>query len=254
MVFLSFVLFLSARRIANTYVAAFIVFLFSSSYYCRYNLISSTTDALCILFSTSGLIILILKPPGKRYSLLIVVCFLLAVFTRPVDPIILTVVLTSAVCQWNVKHVRFRNCLSVIVIFIHMIYIQVLYKQLNVGSVNTGSSQNQDFISFILHALILMPKIVFFEFGLVFVRDPIMFAAFILCGFSLAVTRNRIAIAMVLAMFFSSFYLGALNGTIGSGFRYEMLLFIVCLIVIAAELPKVALIVLSKYKLLFSSP
>ena len=116
---------------------------------------------------------------------------------------------------------------------IHLIYIQVFYNQLSIGGINTASAENQPMFDFVLTAFMNLPKHIFFEFGFLITNDPVMFFTLMMSVYSLVLKPNSELFFVFAAVFLSSFFLGSLNGSLGNGFRYQMPIYALSLLVIA---------------------
>jgi hypothetical protein len=113
----------------------------------------------------------------------------------------------------------------------HLIYIQLKYQQLQVGSLNTGGDRDASFLQYLVEAAIKVPKLIVVEFGFIAVNDSIFFLLIIWALILLGFKRDKFLILQFALVFFSTFYLAALNGPIGNGFRYQIPIVMFCLVV-----------------------
>lgn len=210
------------RRIHGTAYALFVVIVFSSSFYMRFNFIGTTTDALSALFTYLVFHYLLQDNLSLVRNLLINLFLLLAVLTRPLDPIFL--VLFTGVALLNARNWRVvsRLILPILMLVSHLIYIQLKYQQLQVGSLNTGGDRNASFLQYLLEAALKVPKLIVVEFGFIAVHDSIFFLLILWALILLWLKKNRLLTLQYVLVFLSTFYLAALNGPIGNGFRYQI--------------------------------
>jgi hypothetical protein len=210
------------RRIHGATYALIVVIIFSSSFYMRFNFIGTTTDALSALFTYLVFHYLLQENLSLVRNLLINLFLLLAVLTRPLDPIFL--VLFIAVALLNVRNWKIvsQSILPIFILVSHLIYIQLKYQQLQVGSLNTGGDRDASFLQYLVEAGLKVPKLIVVEFGFIAVNDSIFFLLIIWALILLGFKRDKFLTLKFALVFFSTFYLAALNGPIGNGFRYQI--------------------------------
>ena len=210
------------RRIHGATYALIVVIIFSSSFYMRFNFIGTTTDALSALFTYLVFHYLLQENLSLVRNLLINLFLLLAVLTRPLDPIFL--VLFIAVVLINVKNWKIVSqlILPIFILVSHLIYVQLKYQQLQVGSLNTGGDRDASFLQYLVEAGLKVPKLIVVEFGFIAVNDSIFFLLIIWALILLGFKRDKFLTLKFALVFFSTFYLAALNGPIGNGFRYQI--------------------------------
>jgi hypothetical protein len=210
------------RRIHGATYALIVVIVFSSSFYMRFNFIGTTTDALSALFTYLVFHYLLQENLNLVRNLLINLFLLFAVLTRPLDPIFL--VLFIGVALLNVRNWRIvsRLILPIFILVVHLIFIQLKYQQLQVGSVNTGGDSDASFLQYLAEAALKVPKLIVVEFGFIAVNDSIFFLLILWALVLLWLKKDRFLTIQFVLVFLSTFYLAALNGPIGNGFRYQI--------------------------------
>jgi len=112
--------------------------------------------------------------------------------------------------------------IPIVLLISHLIYIQVRYQQLEVGSLNTGGDRDTGFLQYLVVAALKMPKLIVVEFGFIAVNDSLFFLLILWALFLLWLKRDKILVTQFCLVFLSAFYLAALNGPIGNGFRYQL--------------------------------
>ena len=224
-------IYLFFRSQTNSITASIFVIVFASSFYVKYNLISSAPDGLAFLLLIVGFWFIF--SDKKTYWLSGGACLLLSTFSRPTDPIILSALLTLMILNRKTKPAALKYLFIFFIVLIHLIYIQVFYNQLSIGGINTASAEKLPMLDFVLNALMNLPKHIFFEFGFLITNDPVMFFTLIISVFFLVSKPNSELFFVFAAVFLSSFFLGSLNGSLGSGFRYQMPIYALSLLVIA---------------------
>lgn len=210
------------RRIHGATYALIVVIVFSSSFYMRFNFIGTTTDALSALFTYLVFHYLLQENLSLVRNLLINLFLLLAVLTRPLDPIFL--VLFTGVALLNARNWKIvgRLILPIFMLVSHLIYIQLKYQQLQVGSLNTGGDRDASFLQYLVEAALKVPKLIVVEFGFIAVNDSTFFLLILWVLVLLWFKKDRFLTIQFVLVFFSTFYLAALNGPIGNGFRYQL--------------------------------
>lgn len=210
------------RRIHSATYALIVVIVFSSSFYMRFNFIGTTTDALSAFFTYLVFHYLLQESLSLVRNLLMNLFLLLAVLTRPLDPIFL--VLFIGVALLNVRNWKIvsRLIMPIFMLIAHLIYIQLKYQQLQVGSLNTGGDRNASFLEYLLEAALKVPKLIVVEFGFIAVNDSIFLLLILWALVLLWLKKDRFLTIQFVLVFLSTFYLAALNGPIGNGFRYQI--------------------------------
>jgi hypothetical protein len=122
--------------------------------------------------------------------------------------------------------------LPIILLVSHLIYIQVRYQQLEVGSLNTGGNREAGFLQYLVEAALKVPKLIIVEFGFIAVNDSLFFILILWTLFRLWFKQDRLLVVQFSLVFFSSFFLAALNGPIGNGFRYQLPIVMFSLVVL----------------------
>jgi hypothetical protein len=122
--------------------------------------------------------------------------------------------------------------LPIILLVSHLIYIQVRYQQLEVGSLNTGGDREAGFLYYLVEAALKVPKLIIVEFGFIAVNDSLFFILILWTLFLLWFKQDRLLVVQFSLVFFSSFFLAALNGPIGNGFRYQLPIVMFSLVVL----------------------
>jgi hypothetical protein len=219
------------RRVHGATYALIVVIVFSSSFYMRFNFIGTTTDALSALFTYLVFHYLLQENLSLVQNLLINLFLLLAVLTRPLDPIFLVLFIGVALLNARNWKIVSRLILPIFMLVSHLIYIQLKYQQLQVGSLNTGGDRDASFLQYLVEAAIKVPKLIVVEFGFIAVNDSIFFLLIIWALILLGFKRDKFLILQFALVFFSTFYLAALNGPIGNGFRYQIPIVMFCLVV-----------------------
>lgn len=210
------------RRIHGTTYALIVVIIFSSSFYMRFNFIGTTTDALSALFTYLVFHYLLQENLSLVRNLLINLFLLLAVLTRPLDPIFLVLFITVALLNVRNWKIVSQLILPIFMLLSHLIYIQLKYQQLQVGSLNTGGDRDASFLQYLVEAGLKVPKLIIVEFGFIAVNDSIFFLLILWALVLLWVKKDRFLNIQFVLVFLSTFYLAALNGPIGNGFRYQI--------------------------------
>lgn len=229
---LNILIYVHIRKFHGSYYALFVVVIFSSSFYMRFNFIGTTTDALSALFTYLVFHYLLHPNLSLARNILLNLFLLLAILTRPLDPIFLMLSLGIAVL--NVRNPKSISKLLVPIILLvsHLIYIQVKYQQLEVGSLNSGGDREAGFLQYLVEAALKVPKLIVVEFGFIAVNDSLFFMLILWTLFLLWFKRDKILVIQFSLVFFSTFFLAALNGPIGNGFRYQLPIVMFCLVVL----------------------
>jgi hypothetical protein len=211
------------RRYFGSLISLFIVFLMTSSFYIRYNYISSTPDVIAGLFFFLSITLLVTKKKSIPIYFLIFATALSAMFTRPMAPIYIVI---GFIALFSIKQ-RIHNRILMILLgitgILHMLVMNLLFKQLS-SEVGLDQSSYAELFSSVMGKLILIPKILVVEMGMVVVNDPILGVLLILIFFGLILSDTDTGTAKVIFIgtFIAVFIMAAINGTIGNGFRYQM--------------------------------
>jgi hypothetical protein len=118
-------------------------------------------------------------------------------------------------------HNRILMILLGITGILHMLVMNLLFKQLS-SEVGLDQSSYAELFSSVMGKLILIPKILVVEIGMVVVNDPILGVLLILIFFGLILSDTSTAKVIFIGTFIAVFIMAAINGTIGNGFRYQM--------------------------------
>jgi hypothetical protein len=220
------------RKFHGTIYALVVVVIFSSSFYMRFNFIGTTTDSLSALFTYLVFHYLFQQKQSLMQNLFLNLFLLLAILTRPLDPIFLMLFIGMTLSSIRNRDVSMKLLAPIVLLISHLIYIQVKYQQLEVGSLNTGGEREGSFLQYLFDTALRLPKLIFVEFSFLAVND---FLFFLLCMWILLVLsfqKEKIFFFQFILVFLSTFYLAALNGPIGNGFRYQLPLVMFGLVVI----------------------
>jgi hypothetical protein len=210
------------RKFHGIIYALSIVVIFSSSFYMRFNFIGTTTDALSALFTYLVFYHLLHPNLSLTRNLLLNSFLLLAILTRPLDPIFLMLFIGMVLINIRNRGIIVKLLIPIVLLISHLIYIQVKYQQLEVGSLNTGGDRDTGFLQYLVEAALKMPKLIVVEFGFIAVNDSLFFLLILWALFLLWLKRDKILVTQFCLVFLSAFYLAALNGPIGNGFRYQL--------------------------------
>jgi hypothetical protein len=118
-------------------------------------------------------------------------------------------------------HNRILMILLGITGILHMLVMNLLFKQLS-SEVGLDQSSYAELFSSVMGKLILIPKILVIEMGMVVVNDPILGVLLIFIFFGLILSDTGTAKVIFIGTFIAVFIMAAINGTIGNGFRYQM--------------------------------
>jgi hypothetical protein len=209
------------RRYFGSLISFFIVFLMTSSFYIRYNYISSTPDVIAGLFFFLSITLLVMKKKSIPIYFLIFATALSAMFTRPMAPIYIVIGFIALLSRKQRIHNRILMILLGITGILHMLVMNLLFKQLS-SEVGLDQSSYAELFSSVMGKLILIPKILVVEIGMVVVNDPILGVLLILIFFGLILSDTSTAKVIFIGTFIAVFIMAAINGTIGNGFRYQM--------------------------------
>ena len=210
------------RKFHGTVYALFVVAIFSSSFYMRFNFIGTTTDALSALFTYLVFHFLLQANLSLTRNLLMNLFLLLAILTRPLSPIFLMLFLGMVLFNIGNRGIIRKLIVPIILVISHLIYIQLKYQQLEIGSLNTGGERDATFLQYLIESGLKLPKLIFVEFGFLAVNDSLFFLLFVWTSFLLWFKKDRLLTIQFILVFLSTFYLAALNGPIGNGFRYQL--------------------------------
>lgn len=223
------IIFHLSKKSIEVFSALSLLTLFASSFYMRFNFIATTTDALSGLFFFFFVYNLLSNTSTTKRILFLNLSLILCIFTRPVDPIILTTMIFYLYSRR--KFLRKVEFFPILIVLLHMVYLEVYLHQFEMGSVNTGGATSDSMFSFLVDAIIAVPKILLTELAFICTND-ITLLALLGVSFILVLRFGSIEDRLVYAgITLSTFFLASLNGTIGSGFRYEIPI-VMCSIVI----------------------
>jgi hypothetical protein len=231
--------YLIGRRFSGALCGFLLVILFSSSFYSKYNLLSTTPDGLAFFFMYLGLWLLLYEEPSLLRSILCSLSLLAATFCRPIDPILLVLIGSMFVFNLRKKfpgELITQYALPFFCISIHFLFISLNLNQLKIGGMNTASSEEDSPLGFVVNALMNTPKIMFVEFGFVITRDPVMFFTIFVALILVAKQSKREMYLAFGTVVMSAFFLASLNGTIGNGFRYQMPIYGLALLILSKEM------------------
>jgi hypothetical protein len=196
----------------------------SSSFYFRYNLIASTTDALALLLILPYLRVCFSELRLLKFYYIAFFTTVLSLFVRPMSPFIIMV--SCVVLLYSkTRFDRIFHSLTALSACIHLFYLQVFENQISIQANINSTSLN---IGFLVEVITKVPIIIGTEFAFLAANDTLLFvlvALGILSAFKLG-GRYR---ALTITVFLASFLVAAVNGTIGNGFRYQMPIIIVSL-------------------------
>ena len=222
-------------HISQRHGAAFailIVAVFSSSFYMRFNFLGTTTDALSALFTYIVFHYLLQTDTNFAKNVFLNMFICLAILTRPLDPIFLTLIIGVAFANRRNRRILLRLIFPIALLLSHLIYIQLKYQQLDLGTVNTGGEKSGSYLEYFMQSALLTPKVVFVEFCFIVVNDPLLFVFLSYSFFLILLMRSRSLLMIYFILFLSTFYLASLNGTLGNGFRYQLPIVMFSLVVI----------------------
>ncbi len=221
-----------SRHFGN-FISFIIVFLMSSSFYVRYNYISSTPDVIAGLFFFLSITLLIIKKKSIPIYIMIFLSALSAMFTRPMAPIYIMIGFIALLSMKQKIHNRILIISLGVVGIFHMLAMNLLFKQLS-SEVGLNQSSYFDIFTSVIGKLILIPKIVAVEIGMVAVNDPILGVLLVFIFFGLFVSESGTTKVIFIGTLIAVFLMAAMNGTIGNGFRYQMPI-IVCGVLLVPE-------------------
>jgi hypothetical protein len=208
-------------RCFGNFISFFIVFLMTSSFYVRYNYISSTPDVIAGLLFFLSITLLIIKNKSIPIYILIFTTALTAMFTRPMAPIYIGIGIFALLSIKQRIHNRLLMILLGVTGILHMLAMNLLFKQLS-SEVGLNQSSYAEIFTSVIGKLILIPKILVVEIGMVAVNDPILGVILMLIFFGFFISDNSPAKVIFIGTFTAVFLMAAMNGTIGNGFRYQM--------------------------------
>jgi hypothetical protein len=208
-------------RYFGNFISFFIVFLMTSSFYVRYNYISSTPDVIAGLLFFLSITLLIIKNKSIPIYILIFTTALTAMFTRPMAPIYIGIGIIALLSIKQRIHNRLLMILLGVTGILHMLAMNLLFKQLS-SEVGLNQSSYAEIFTSVIGKLILIPKILVVEIGMVAVNDPILGVLLMLIFFGFFISDNSAAKVIFIGTLTAVFLMAAMNGTIGNGFRYQM--------------------------------
>jgi len=193
----------------------------TSSFYVRYNYVSSTPDVIAGLLFFLSITLLIIKNKSIPIYILIFATALTAMFTRPMAPIYIVIGIIALLSIKQRIHNRLLMILLGVTGILHMLAMNLLFKQLS-SEVGLNQSSYAEIFTSVIGKLILIPKILVVEIGMVAVNDPILGVLLMLIFFGFFISDNGAAKVIFIGTLIAVFLMAAMNGTIGNGFRYQM--------------------------------
>jgi hypothetical protein len=142
-------------------------------------------------------------------------------FTRPMAPIYIVIGIIALLSIKQRIHNRLLMILLGVTGILHMLAMNLLFKQLS-SEVGLNQSSYAEIFTSVIGKLILIPKILVVEIGMVAVNDPILGVLLMLIFFGFFISDNSPAKVIFIGTFIAVFLMAAMNGTIGNGFRYQM--------------------------------
>jgi hypothetical protein len=201
----------------HIFPALIIYSIVSSSFYFRYNLLATTTDALALLLIMPYLYICATESKSLKLYTISFFSVVISLFVRPTAPFVILV----SCSMFFLSKSRLDKIFHILIIFlssIHLFYLEIFKNQITLQSKVYSDSLDA---TFLLSVVINLPKIVVTEFAFLAANDTLLFILVIL-GLLSSVRlsgRHRILTAMV---FLACFLSAGVNGTIGNGFRYQL--------------------------------
>jgi hypothetical protein len=214
-------------------MSLFVIFLFTSSFYVRYNYIASTPDVIAGLFFFLSIILIIRVKKSSFTYLLILTTALIAMFTRPMAPIYISIASLALLSFKQRLHNRGILIVLGAIGLIHMLVMNLLFSQLT-SELFIEEASLLETLSHMLNKLVALPKILIIEIGMVLVNDPVLAVLLILIFLGFFLSKDTTLKVISLGTLIAVFLMASMNGTIGNGFRYQMPL-IICGILCAPE-------------------
>jgi len=220
----------------NKYESKFalaITAIFATSFYVRFNFISTTTDAIAAFFILLGIFSIIRIHQNQKYYLSLLFSIILSCETRPISFFWLMLGLGLLI------QAKFRKNMSVwIPVLLISIsgFFTLMSASSKYGVVTQYAARGYDHLGFgyLFDVAFDLPKIIFVEFSYLFVHDLLVFFLVIYALYlSILKIKLRFETICNLSCFLSCFVLASINGTIGVGFRYEMPIILTSSLVIA---------------------
>jgi hypothetical protein len=194
----------------------------SSSFYFRYNLIASTTDALALLLILPYLRLCFSESRLFRFYYIAFFTTIVSLFVRPMAPFII-IVSCVMVLYSKSRLDKIFHTLTIISACIHLFYLQVFENQITIqANINNTSLST----GFLIEVITKIPIITITEFAFLATNDTLLFVLVILGLVSSVMLGGRYR-ALSITVFLASFLVAAVNGTVGNGFRYQMPIIIV---------------------------
>lgn len=207
----------------------------SSSFYFRYNLIASTTDAIALLLILPYLRVCFSELRLSRFYYITFFTTVLSFFARPMSPF---VIMVSFVMLFYSKSRldRIFHTLTFLSACIHLFYLQVFENQITIQANINSTYLNTGFL---IEVIAKIPIVTITEFAFLATNDTLLFILVILGLVSSFKLGGRYS-ALTISVFIASFLVAAVNGTIGNGFRYQMPIIIVIVPMILLFISKYA--------------
>jgi hypothetical protein len=194
----------------------------SSSFYFRYNLIASTTDALALLLILPYLRVCFSEFRLSKFYYITFFTTVLSFFVRPMSPFIIMV--SCMMLLYSKSRLdRIFHILTILSACIHLFYLQVFENQITIQANINSTSLNTGFL---IEVIAKIPIIIGAEFAFLAANDTLLFVLVILGLVSSFKLGGRYR-ALTITVFIASFLVAAVNGTIGNGFRYQLPIIII---------------------------
>lgn len=202
-----------SKKHSNPWIGIGLVFLISVSPTILRWMLSNITDSLVTaLFSLIALHLS--QNVDKRFSRIILMALIfLTSFTRFSLPIWMAIAIVLFINRNKLKAflVLFASVIFSIPTFLYMPHNAIL-----------PGSQPEDFSDRVVGILFSFFNIVFWEFSQLAVLDRVLLALILLSLMISVLTIREISSQYFLAVFFAVLLIGAINGTIGVNFRYQL--------------------------------
>ena len=223
-------------------ISLLILTIVSTSFYVRFNFISTTTDSLASFFILLGLFSIIKIQDNKKYYALLVSGIVLSCETRPVG-LIWLIFGIFLLLTMRFKHNISFLCSLIIILLSGTFTLISATSKFGVATQYNSRGYDHLFSGYILEVIKDLPSIIVVEFSFLFVHDFLVFSLVTIALFlSIFNYSNRFEVICNLSFIISCFSLAAINGTIGVGFRYEMPIIISSSLVLGHWLRKIKLL------------
>jgi hypothetical protein len=216
-ILINFLLFFYLVRTFHIFAALTVYMIISSSFYFRYNLLATTTDALALLLILPYLYICVSKLKNLKFYAISFFAATLSLFVRPTAPFLILVSCSMLLLSKS----RLDKIFHLLIIFlssIHLLYLEVFENQITIQSKAHSTSFDSEFLISVVTSL---PKIIITEFAFLATNDTLLFVLIILGLLSSVMLDRRHKVLMVM-VFLACFLSAGVNGTMGNGFRYQL--------------------------------